>query len=61
VYPTLLTYEQYEALPGDKQVAYARSFPSLVAFNEWRTEARRIWEEAQDKVVIGPGGEIELN
>lgn len=58
--PDLLTYEEYAALSGAQQQAYAESFASYEDFFAWWMDAKAAYDEKNGSPELGEGGEIDL-
>lgn len=55
---TSLTYEEYMAMTATQQQAYFESFASIDDYFTWYNDAKKAYEDAQDRVEID--GEIDI-
>lgn len=56
----LTTFEEYNAMTADQQQAFSAKFSSVKAFINWYWEAKAIYDDKQDVIIIGPGGGIDI-
>lgn len=55
-----LTFEEYSAMTADQQQEFSKKFSSVKAFINWYWEAKAIYDEKQDVIIIGPSGGIDI-
>ena len=58
--PVLLTYEEYAALSGEEQQAYAESFASYDEFFAWWKDAKAAYDEKNPSPELGGDGSVDL-
>lgn len=56
-----LTFEEYSAMTSDQQQEFSKKFSSVKAFINWYWEAKRIYDDKQDVIIIGPSGGIDID
>ena len=55
-----MTYEKYNAMSGDEQLAFFETFDSVEAFIDWYNAAKEKYEKEHPYIEID-GGEIDLD
>lgn len=58
--PKTLTWEEYNALSGEKQYAYFQSFSDPMDFFAWQEEAKAAYDKAHPTIEVGKDGTIDL-
>ena len=53
--PAALTYEQYNALSGEEQLAYMESFASMADYFAWYNAAKKAYEDSQNRIEVSDG------
>lgn len=56
----ILSYEEYNNLTAEEQLAYYNSFGSPEAFFLWFNAAKQEYEDSKDKVDVGGDGTIDI-
>ena len=60
-YPYNVTYKEYLEMSEDEQVEFYKSFKNHNDFKEWRTAAKKVYDENQIEIEIGSDGTIDLD
>lgn len=58
--PKTLTWEEYNALSGEKQYEYFQSFSDPMDFFAWQEEAKAAYDKAHPTIEVGKDGTIDL-
>jgi hypothetical protein len=57
---TSLTYEEYLAMTPTQRSEYYNSFEDPKDYFDWFKKAKKEYDDAQDRIKIGEGGNIDL-
>jgi hypothetical protein len=55
-----MTYEEYNALSAEEQQEYFNSFDNIDDFFAWYNQAKKEYEDAQDRIEINGSSDINI-
>ncbi len=56
-----MDYQRYNSLPGEEQMAFINSFPSIEDFFVWYNSAKAQYEAEHPDIEIGGDGNVDLS